>query len=112
MMGQIFHAAVLRRQAIDALARHVAEASVETVIPLVARRVSAMGPCEARGYIRARAGREIRRQARLALPHVDMAGPSWEAAVIARASDRVAPLVLRRLAATPVNVGVATSRAA
>jgi hypothetical protein len=75
----------------------VAEVSVETVTQMVGDRVAKMGPSEARGYIRGRAGRAIRRYTRLAVARHAVAEASWENAVAVRASDRVAPLVMRQL---------------
>jgi hypothetical protein len=98
MIGQFLGASGSRRQMIDAIARQVAAASVEDVERLVRRRIAKMGPCEARGYIRARAGREIRRRARLAVAMRPSMAASWETIAV-RASDRIAPLVMRRLAA-------------
>jgi hypothetical protein len=98
MLRQLFAAARSRRQAIDALVRQISEASAAAVEPLVRRRVARMSPCEARGYIRARAGVDIRRRTRAAVAaRTDVAMP-WEM-IAARASERVGGLVQRRLAA-------------
>jgi hypothetical protein len=85
------------RRSMDAMVRQVAELSVDAVSRLVADRVTSMTVSEARGYTRARAAKEIRRQTRLALPAHVVADAAWERAVIVRATDRVAPLVLRQL---------------
>jgi hypothetical protein len=58
-----------------------------------------MSLCEARGYIRARAARELRRQCRILIARQPQVGPHWETAISQRAADRVAPLALRRLTA-------------
>ena len=47
---------------------------------------------------RARAGRVVRRQARLAVAHHAGVDAAWESAVAARAADRVTPLAIRQLA--------------
>jgi hypothetical protein len=106
MLGQFFAAARSRRQAIDALVRQVAEASVAGVCTLVAERVAEMGPFEARGYIRGRAGREIRRQARLVLGRRPAVEQAWQSVVVARATDRLPALTLRQLAAETLRTGV------
>lgn len=111
MIGQLLGAARTRRT-IDGLVEHVANASLENASRLTADRTTGMSPWEARGYVRARAGREVRRQARMALEsHPELA--SAHEAIARRASDRVASLVLRRLsaAASPRN-RVAPRRAA
>jgi hypothetical protein len=87
----------VRRRMVESLARHVAEMSLEPICRLVADRVATMSLCEARGYIRARSAREIRRQARLALATQPAADAAWELPVVLRATERVAPLALRRL---------------
>jgi hypothetical protein len=85
------------RRSLDAMVRQVAELSVDAVCRLVADRVASMTVSEARGYTRARAAKEIRRQTRLVLPQHMAADADWQRAVIVRATDRVAPLVLRQL---------------
>jgi hypothetical protein len=91
------------RRSLDAMVREVAELSVENVCRLVADRVTSMTISEARGYTRARAAKEIRRHTRIVLPkHIAAADASWERAVIVRATDRVAPLVLRQLTAARI----------
>ena len=91
--------AARRRRSIDALVRHVAESSVEAVCQLVIDRVREMPLCEARGYVRARASREIRRQARQAFANHSGVDAAWEPLVVLRATERVAPLALRRILA-------------
>jgi hypothetical protein len=91
--------AARRRRSIDALVRHVAESSVEAVCQLVIDRVQAMPLCEARGYVRARASSEIRRQARHAFANHPGIDTAWEPLVVLRATERVAPLALRRILA-------------
>lgn len=94
-----------RRRTLEMLVRYVAESSLEAVCRLVAQRVEAMTLCEARGYIRARAGREIRRQTRLAIASHPAADAAWELPVIVRATDRVAPLALRQIIGARVRQG-------
>ncbi len=98
MLRLLFSAARSQRHAIDIMVQQVAEGSVEAVERLVRRRVAGMGPSEARGYIRARAGREIRSRVRVAVASRPELVAVWES-IAARASERIAPLVLRRLAA-------------
>lgn len=100
MLSRHFGVAARRRRSLDALVRHVAEASVEAVSQLVSERVGTMSVCEARGYVRARAAAEIRRQARLAFSRQPGVDPVWESLVVLRATERVAPLALRYIAST------------
>jgi hypothetical protein len=102
MFGQLFSAAGSRSQKFDALVRHVAAASVDAVRSLVIDRVMSMGPTEARGYIRGRGGREVRRQTRLALQRHAEADSVWETLLAQRAADRVAAMMLRELATVVV----------
>jgi hypothetical protein len=96
MLRQLFRIPGSRSKSIEAVVRQVAEASANSVLQLVRGRVAGMGPFEARGYIRAHAGVTIRRHARLAASRqTDLATP-WET-IAAHASERVAPLVLRKL---------------
>jgi hypothetical protein len=91
--------AVRRRRLLDSLVAHVVESCVRAVIELVAERLKGMTLCEARGYVRARAGREIRRQARMAFANQPGANAGWESLVVMRASEKVAPVVLRQISA-------------
>ena len=86
------------RRALDALVRHVAEVSVEAVCRLVGNRIDAMSVCEARGYIRARASMEIRRQTRVACAHLSGVDAARQLLIVQRATERVTPQVLRHLA--------------
>jgi hypothetical protein len=81
----------------DGVVRLVAEQSAAAVGRVVASRVQGMTLCEARGYIRARAGVEIRRQTRAALGREVNSDAAWENAVTARATERVVALVMRQL---------------
>lgn len=96
MLRQLFRLPGSRSKAIETLVREVAEASADAVLQVVRGHVAGMGPFEARGYIRARAGVTVRRHARVAASRqTDLAMP-WET-IAAHASERVAPLVLRKL---------------
>ena len=104
---------------IDALVRQVADLSVEGVVETVEGRTGGMSLCEMRGYIRARAAAEIRRQTRLVLARHAGAEAEWEGEITSRAADRVAPLVMRRLASSayrrhviPMDSGFSAARAA
>ena len=112
MLGQLLAAAGSRRQALDALVRHVAAASVDAIRTQVVDRVSGMGPAEARGYIRGRGGRELRRQARLAIRRHPEVDPAWEPMLAQRAADRVAAMLLREFSAVVVRAGASPRRAA
>lgn len=112
MIRHLLTAARSRRQAFDALVRYVAEASVDGAVALVGNTTADMSPAEARGYIRGRAGREVRRQARIALARRPEAAPQWAEALAHRAAERVPALVLRRLAAATDRKGATRGRAA
>jgi len=81
---------------IDALARQVAELSVENVCQLVSAQVEAMSFSEARGYVRARARRVVRRHTALAITRQPGAEPSWADAIVGLAVERLVPVVLRQ----------------
>jgi hypothetical protein len=100
MLGHFLRKARSRRQAVDDLIRQVAEACVDGVCRCAADRIVGMNPSEARGYLRARAGLEIRRQTQWALARAAHADLSWQATIVVRAADRVSSLALRRLSAT------------
>lgn len=112
MFGQLLAAAGSRRQTFDALVRHVAASSVDAVRTQVIDRVIGMGPAEARGYIRGRGGRELRRQARLTIRRHTEVNPAWEPLLAQRAADRVAAMLLRELSAVVVRGGSFPLRAA
>jgi hypothetical protein len=99
MLERRFAVAARRRRVLDALVRRIAEASVEAICQLVGDRTMSMSVCEARGYVRARAAREIRRQARIAFAQQPGVDAAWEPLVVLRATERVAPLALRQLSA-------------
>jgi hypothetical protein len=97
MLERHFAVAARRRRVLDALVRRIAEASVEAICQLVGDRIASMSVCEARGYVRARAAGEIRRQARIAFSEQPGVDAAWEPLVVLRATERVAPLALRQL---------------
>ncbi len=97
MLGHFFRTRGSRRRWLDATARQLAELSAARVCGLAAGRVESMSVCETRGYIRARAGAEIRRQARAVAVRHRAADPALEAAVVARATERVVALTMRQL---------------
>jgi hypothetical protein len=96
MLRQLFRLPGSRSKSIETMVRQVAEASVDAVLHAVRGQIAEMGPFEARGYIRARAGVMVRRHARVAVSQQGDVTTPWET-IAAHASDRVAPLVLRRL---------------
>jgi hypothetical protein len=87
------------RRTLDALVRHVAEASVEAVCGLVAPQINSMTVSEARGYIRGRASAIVRRQAQLACRQMAGIDPAWQGQVAHHAIDRLMPHVLRQASA-------------
>jgi hypothetical protein len=99
MLDRRFAVAARRRRVLDSLVRRIAESSVEAICQLIGDRTRSMSVCEARGYVRARAAAEIRRQARLAFSQQPGVDAAWEPLVILRATERAAPLALRQLAA-------------
>jgi hypothetical protein len=99
MMGRFMRGASSRRRAIETLVRQVADASVEGVLRIARDRMAGMSPCEARGYLRGRAGAEIRRQARRAFARELGVQPVWQVEVIGRAAELVPALALRRMVA-------------
>jgi hypothetical protein len=98
MTGQFLRILGSRRRLMDGVVRLVAEQSAAAVCRIVGDRVSGMSLCEARGYIRARAGLEIRRQTRAALSRELNADADWQNAVVTRATERAVALVMRQLA--------------
>jgi hypothetical protein len=97
MTGQFLRILGSRRRLMDGVVRLVAEQSAAAVSRVVAGRIHGMSLCEARGYIRARAGVEIRRQTRAAISREVNSDMAWENAVAARATERVVALVMRQL---------------
>ncbi len=82
---------------IRSLAKMVAEQSVEGVCQRIAGHTTLMTTSETRGFIRARAARVIRRQARLLLSRQKDAQENWTRQTVCRATEQVIPLVLRQL---------------
>lgn len=80
---------------IDALAKQVVEESVAGVALLVADRMERMTLSEARGYVRARSHRIVRRHTSLALSRHSKTAQDWSAAIVRAATERLIPLVLR-----------------
>ena len=80
---------------IDALSRQVAELSVEDVCRDVAGNIEGMSFSEARGYVRARAMRAVRKQARLAITRHPSAHCNWLDQVARSATERLIPQVLK-----------------
>lgn len=77
------------------LANQVAEASLSDAIRLISTELAGMSLAEARGYVRARCGRLVRRQTRIAIKALPTADASWSPAVVSIATERLIPLVLR-----------------
>ena len=89
-------APVTQSSLVESVVRQVAEASVEPVCCRVSDSASRMGLSETRGYIRARASLVVRRQARLAVAHAGV-HPSLESQVRRDATERMVPVVMRRI---------------
>lgn len=102
-MLEIVHRMFLTRPTakIEALARQVAEVSLDEVACLVASRIEEMTLSEARGYVRARSAAVVRRQTRLAVNRHPQATVEWQTAIVRAATDKIIPQVLRK-----VGVGV------
>ncbi len=81
---------------IEALSRQVAELSLESVCQLVGNQVEFMTFSEARGYVRARASRIVRKQSVLVLHRQPGTDPAWLDAVAGAATERLVPVVLRQ----------------
>ena len=99
MWYNLFAANPAKTRLIDALARQVADLSVEELCRLAAGPIAAMTMCEARGYLRARSAGEIRRQAKIVLARHPEASHSWLDEVMQVAAERIVPLALRQIAA-------------
>lgn len=110
MLPRSHSVAARRRRTLDALVCHVAEASVDAICRLVRERVEPMGPAEARGYVRARAAREIRQQTRLAFSQQPGVDRAWELLIVLRSTERVVPLAMRQLTAMRLAYESAESR--
>jgi hypothetical protein len=112
MLERRFALAARRRRMLDALVRRIAESSVEAICQLVGDGINSMSICEARGYVRARAAGEIRRQARIAFTQQPGVDAAWEPLVILRATERVAPLAMRQISAGRTHQAESTRHAA
>ncbi|MGI9430005.1 MAG: hypothetical protein ACR2NM_15190 [Bythopirellula sp.] len=80
----------------DALSRQVADLSLDSVCEVVGDRIECMTFSEARGYVRARASRVVRKQARMAISRHPGADQTWLDAITRSATERIVPLVLRQ----------------
>jgi len=81
---------------IDAISRQVAELSLDSVCDLVCDRVDSMSLSEARGYVRARAARIVRRHAHFAIVRHAGVDVAWTDQVARMAIERMVPHVLRK----------------
>ena len=84
-LAKLFNAPSSRR--VDALSRQVADLSLESVCLLVGSRVESMTFSEARGYVRARAARIVRKQAWLAINRHPGGELAWIDAVARAATE-------------------------
>lgn len=80
---------------IDSLARQIAELSADGVRKQIEGHTTSMTSAEARGFVRARASRIVRCQARLLLTHHEKVRPDWSPRIVRRAIEQVVPLVLK-----------------
>ncbi len=81
---------------LDAVVRQVAEESLDDVSQLVAGRTNGMNFSEARGYLRARASKIVRRRTRIVLAKSPEFKPSELAKIAQLATERLVPLVIRQ----------------
>lgn len=93
-IAKLFGAASASR--VNALSRQVADLSLESVCQLVSDSVESMTFSEARGYVRARSARVVRRHARLAISRHPGADLAWTDEVARTAIERIVPQVLRQ----------------
>ncbi|MEQ8836355.1 MAG: hypothetical protein RID07_06070, partial [Lacipirellulaceae bacterium] len=96
---------------IEQLSRQVAEQSVDFVCQLIANSTRGMTLCETRGYIRARAGAEIRKQTRLLLASEAASVTEHRSMIVEAATNRIVPQVLRQLVRANVAVPAAEPQA-
>lgn len=94
---------------IDALSRQVADLSVEDVCSAVRGQIEAMTFSEARGYVRARAARVVRKRTRQVISTQASVRPELVAEITRTATERIVPLVLRQ---TGVGVPTVTTKPA
>ena len=80
---------------VDAVARQVVDTCLANATQLVARELAGMSLSEARGFIRARCGRLLRRHTRMAIHNHPEASPQWAPQVLLLATERLIPVVLR-----------------
>lgn len=81
----------------DSLIKQVTEASIAGVCEDVAAEIDTMSLSEARGYIRARAARVVRKQTRLAISRQAKPHSICSHSVARAATERLIPTVLREM---------------
>ena len=81
---------------VNTIVRQVAEQSIEGVCQLVAASVSEMSLPEARGYVRARAAKIVRRHTRKTMSRQPVAVQELHSEVARAATEKILPAVLRR----------------
>ncbi|MCG8448218.1 MAG: hypothetical protein MI725_01385 [Pirellulales bacterium] len=94
-IAKLFGATSARKT--DALVKQVVDASIAGVCQRVAQHIDAMSLFEARGYVRARAARVVRRQTRLAINHLPEDNSAWSETIVRAATERLLPVVLQRM---------------
>ncbi len=87
---------------IDALSRQVADLSMEGVCQLVSGPIQSMTFSEARGYVRARAGRIVQKKALQVInqnpgAQTRTTESAWVDDVVHAATEQLVPLVLRQV---------------
>ena len=82
---------------VEALIKQVADASIAPVCERLAEEMDAMSLPEARGYIRARAARVVRRETRIAINRLPKTEVVCSEVIIRSATEKLVPLVLRQL---------------
>ncbi len=80
---------------VEVVARQVVDSSLASATQLVAADLAEMSLSEARGFIRARCGRLLRRHTRMAINNHAEADICWTPQVLRMATERLIPVVLR-----------------
>lgn len=80
---------------VEALARQVVDTSRAGATQLVTAELAEMSLSEARGFVRARCGRLLRRHTRMAINNHPEANHGWTPQVLRIATEQLIPVVLR-----------------
>jgi hypothetical protein len=98
--------------AVAEVARRAATLVIESVRPLVERRIASMGHHEARGYVRARTGHLIADGIAMVTAHDRSARRYPQEALFAATLEHLLPVLLRRPTPAIIPVRSGTRRAA